>query len=220
MEKVRLFLFKPLLIIGAGGHASVLVDMLRQQKREIIGLVSPMLESKSKVFDGIEHFKSDGDVLKFDNQSVKLVNGIGSLPGNNLRAEIYSKFKALGYQFETIVASNSIVSEYVELAEGVQIFNGAIVQTNTIIGTNSIINTGAIVEHDCAIGGNNHIAPGVTLSGHVTTSEHVHVGTGATIIQNVKVGANSVVSAGAMLTKDLGENTVHFPAKPFQKSKK
>lgn len=213
-------MFKPLLIIGAGGHASVLVDMLRQQKREIIGLVSPMLESKSKVFDGIEHFKSDGDVLKFDNQSVKLVNGIGSLPGNNLRAEIYSKFKALGYQFETIVASNSIVSEYVELAEGVQIFNGAIVQTNTIIGTNSIINTGAIVEHDCAIGGNNHIAPGVTLSGHVTTSEHVHVSTGATIIQNVKIGANSVVSAGATLTKDLGENTVHFPAKPFQKNKK
>lgn len=211
---------KPLLILGAGGHASVLLDMLRQQKREIIGVVSPMLESKSKVFDGIEHFKNDDDILTFDSQSIKLVNGIGSLPGSNLRTIIYDKFKALGYEFETVIAHSAIISDYAKLAEGVQIFTGAIVQTNASIGANTIINTGAIIEHDCIIGENNHIAPGVTLSGQVTTEQSVHIGTAAAVIQNIKIGANSVVAGGAILTNNLRQNSIHFPAKPFEKFKK
>jgi sugar O-acyltransferase (sialic acid O-acetyltransferase NeuD family) len=214
---VRLFLSKPLLIIGAGGHASVLVDILRQQKREILGVVSPQIESKSKVFDGIQHFKSDDDVLKFDNQSVNLVNGIGSLPGNHLRAVLFNKFKTLGFEFETVVANNAIVSDYVELAEGVQIFTGAIVQTNVSIGTNTIINTGSIIEHDCAIGRHNHIAPGVTLSGQVTTSEYVHIGTGASVIQSVSIGNNVVIGSGTTITKNIAKNMVCLSARITQK---
>jgi len=210
-------LSKALLIIGAGGHASVLVDILRQQNREILGIVSPEIELKNRVFDGIEHFKNDDDVLKFDNQSVKLVNGLGSLPGNNLRTVLFSKFKGLGYEFETVIASNSIVSEYVELAEGVQIFNGAIVQTNVIIGANSIINTGSIIEHDCVIGGNNHIAPGVTLSGNVSTSEHVHIGTGASVIQSISIGENSIIGAGTIATKNIADNIISYPSKGITK---
>jgi sugar O-acyltransferase (sialic acid O-acetyltransferase NeuD family) len=210
-------LSKPLLIIGAGGHASVLVDILRQQKREILGVVSPQIESKSKVFDGIEHFKSDDDVLKFDNQSVNLVNGIGSLPGNHLRAVLFNKFKTLGYEFETVVANNAIVSDYAELAEGVQIFAGAIVQTNTSIGANTIINTGSIIDHDCIIGRHNHIAPGVTLSGHVSTSEYVHIGTGASVIQSVSIGGNSIVGAGATATKNIADNMVYYPSEGIRK---
>lgn len=208
---------KPLLIIGAGGHASVLVDILRQQKREILGVVSPQIESKSKVFDGIEHFKSDDDVLKFDNQSVNLVNGIGSLPGNHLRTVLFNKFKTLGYEFETVVANNAIVSDYVELAEGVQIFTGVIVQTNVSIGANTIINTGSIIEHDCAIGRHNHIAPGVTLSGHVLTSEYVHIGTGASVIQSVSIGGNSIIGAGAIATKNIADNMVYYPSEGIRK---
>lgn len=208
---------KQLIVLGTGGHASVLIDILRQQHREILGVVSPDLIVRSKVFDGIEHFKSDEDVLKFDNRSVKLVNGIGSLPDSNLRSKVFSKFKALGYEFETVIAPSAIISDYATLDEGVQIFTSAIVQTNAFVGANSIINTGAIVEHDCVIGVNNHIAPGVTLSGQVITAANVHVGTGASIIQNVSVGVNSVVAAGSVLTKCLGENLLHLPAVAFQK---
>lgn len=215
--KVRLFLSKPLLIIGAGGHASVLVDILRQQKREILGVVSPQIESKSKVFDGIEHFNNDDDIFTFDNQSIKLVNGIGSLPGNRLRTFIYDKFKALGYEFETVIAHSAIVSDYVELAEGVQIFAGAIVQTNASIGANTIINTGSIIDHDCIIGRHNHIAPGVTLSGHVSTSEYVHIGTGASVIQSISIGGSSIIGAGAIATKNIADNMIYYPSEGIRK---
>lgn len=210
---------KPLLILGSGGHASVLVDILLQQKREILGVVSPQIESKSKVFDGIKNFKNDDDVLQFEKQSIKLVNGIGSLPGNSLRASIYSKFKALGYEFETIIAPNAIISKCTELHEGVQVFTGAIIQTGVKIYQNTIVNTGAIIDHDCVIGENNHIAPGVTLSGQVTTSKHVHIGTGASVIQSVSIGNDVVIGAGATITKNIEPNIVCLPARITKKVK-
>ncbi len=202
---------KPLLIIGAGGHASVLVDILRQQNRDITGIVSPKIESNIKVFEGIKHFNNDDDILKFDNHTIKLVNGIGSLPGNNLRAFIYEKFKTLGYKFETVIANSAIVSDYAELKEGAQVFAGAIVQTNASIGENSIINTGAIIEHDCYIGIHNHIAPGATLSGQVSSKENVHFGTGSSVIQSINVNQNVVIGAGTTITKNVNKNTICYP---------
>lgn len=208
---------KALLIIGAGGHASVLVDILRQQKREIVGIVSPEIELKSKVFDGIEHFKNDDDVLKFDNKSIELVNGIGSLPGSQIRALIYLKFLALGYKFASVIATSATISDFAEIQSGVQVFAGAIIQTGATIGANTIINTGVIIEHGCFIGQNNHIAPGATLSGQVHTNEFIHIGTGATVIQGVNIGNKVVIGAGATITKDVEENTICFPARITKK---
>ena len=208
---------KPLLILGAGGHASVLVDILLQQNRDILGVVSPQVVSESKVFDRIEIFHNDDDVLQFDKSLIKLVNGIGSMPNTQLRSIIYNKFKVLGYEFETVIADNSIISKYANLDEGVQVFSGAIIQTDATIGANSIINSGAIIEHGCIIGSNNHIAPGATLSGHVHTKEFVHVGTGASVIQEINVAKNVVIGAGAIITSDIEQNTICYPAKVVKK---
>jgi sugar O-acyltransferase (sialic acid O-acetyltransferase NeuD family) len=210
-------LSKPLLILGAGGHASVLVDILLQQNRDILGVVSPQVVSESKVFDRIEIFHNDDDVLQFDKSLIKLVNGIGSMPNTQLRSIIYNKFKVLGYEFETVIADNSIISKYANLDEGVQVFSGAIIQTDATIGANSIINSGAIIEHGCIIGSNNHIAPGATLSGQVHTKEFVHVGTGASVIQEINVAKNVVIGAGAIITNDIEESTICYPARVVKK---
>ncbi len=203
---------KPLLIIGAGGHASVLVDILRQQKREILGIVSPEMDVTRKVFQGIQHYSSDDDILNFESESIMLVNGIGSLPKSNLRSKIYDKFVALGFKFSQVVASDAKISDFAELSDGVQVMQGVIIQAGTIVGANTIVNTGAIIDHDCNIGMFNHIAPGVTLSGQVQTEKGVHIGTGASVIQSVSIGKNSVIGAGSTIAKDVAENVVCFPA--------
>jgi sugar O-acyltransferase (sialic acid O-acetyltransferase NeuD family) len=210
-------LYKPLLVIGAGGHASVLVDILLHQKRKILGVVGPQIVSESKVFDGIEVFNNDDDVLEFNKSAIKLVNGIGSMPKSQLRSIIFNKFKALGYEFETVISDSSIVSPYAKLDEGAQIFPGAIIQTDVTIGANTIINSGAIIEHGCVIGNDNHIAPGATLSGQVHTKEFVHVGTGASVIQNINIARNVVIGAGAIVTNNVEQNTICFPARAVKR---
>lgn len=194
---------KPLIILGAGGHAAVLMDTLKVQDAEILGLVSPELDIHRRVLQGIPHYLQDDDVLTFSSDDIRLVNGLGSLPGNTLRSKLFEQFIALGYVFESVIADSAIVSPYADLGHGVQVMPGAIIQAGAIIGSNSIINSGAIIEHDCIIGAHNHIAPGVTLSGDVITEDHVHIGTGASVIQGIQLANDVVVSAGVAVTKNI-----------------
>ncbi len=200
------------MIIGGGGHASVLVDVLRQQQREIIAVVS-LERPSAKIFDDIRWFRHDSSVLKFDKDEVKLVNGVGSLPGHNSRALLFQRFVKLGYEFETVVATSAVLSKSCSLAQGVQVMPGAIIQTGVTVGENSIINTGAIIEHDCEIGGDNHVAPGVTLSGGVQSLSGAHFGTGCSVIQKICIGENAVVGAGAVLSQNLLDRGVCYPAR-------
>jgi sugar O-acyltransferase (sialic acid O-acetyltransferase NeuD family) len=208
---------KPVIVLGAGGHAAVLIDILKQQKRKIVAIVSPDFTQKGPVFDGIEVLLQDKDVLNFEPETITLVNGIGSIPGNKLRENLYKDFIDKGYHFETVVSDNAIVSHYAILADGVQVMAGAVIQVGTSIGANCIINTSAIIDHDCEIGRHNHIAPGATLSGGVVTGDGVHIGTGANIIQLITVGADVVVGAGTTITKDVEKNTICYPARIFKK---
>jgi sugar O-acyltransferase (sialic acid O-acetyltransferase NeuD family) len=202
-------------VLGAGGHAAVVVEMLRQLNYNIVGLVAQEKPVKQALFEGLAWYSSDDDVFSFDKDVILLVNAIGSIPGQNTRFKIYDKFKELGYHFTTLVSPNAIVSDYATLSEGVQVMPGAIVNVNACIGENSIINSGAIVEHDCVIGRHNHIAPGAVLSGGVVTNECVHIGTGAKIIQGIRIGERTTVGAGVTATKDLDSNKTLYVAKPF-----
>lgn len=208
---------KPLIIIGAGGHASVLVDILRQQKRSIIGIVSPSLGLSRSALHGIHHYTNDDDVLNFDPNDILLVNGIGSLPGSNLRAEIFDKFSALGFEFSCVVASDATISDFARLSHGVQILNGSIVQAGCVIGDNTIVNTGTSIDHDSHIGENNHLAPGVTISGQVNTKANVHFGTGASVIHNISIGNDVVIGAGATITADIENNMICYPPRIIKK---
>lgn len=206
---------KPVLVLGAGGHAAVLVDMLRQLNHTIVGLVARDKPADKPVFSGIPYYASDEDVFSFDKEQVLLANGIGSLPGRNVRSKVHQQFKQAGYQFVTVVSPYAIVSDYSRLAEGVQVMPGAIINANSVIGESTIVNSGAIVEHDCKIGRHNHIAPGVALSGDVVSGDYVHIGTGASVIQGVTIGDNVMVGAGATVTRNLDSNKKLYVAKPF-----
>ena len=205
------------LLIGAGGHASVLLDMLIEQDVNILGYVSPSPATNQSLFSKYHWFKKDDDILDFDKDVVKLINGIGSLPKNTLRIKLYNKYKKLGYKFETLVSKHATISTSVKLEEGVQVMNGAIIQTGAYIGYNSIINTGSIIDHDCSIGINNHIAPGVTISGQVISGSNVHFGTGSSVIQSIRIGENTVIGAGTTITNSVDRNMICYPARIFTK---
>lgn len=203
------------MVIGAGGHASVLVDILRQLDVEILAIVSKEKPSEGGIYSQIPWYQNDEDVLRFDKSAVFLVNGIGSMPGSDIRHKIHSKFKQLGYCFYSIISPKAIVSSFSCIEEGVQILPGCIVNTNVSVGEGTILNSGAIIEHDCKIGKYNHIAPGAVLSGSVITENFVHIGTGAQVIQGIRIGESTLVGAGATVTKNLDSNKTLYVAKPF-----
>lgn len=204
---------KPLVMLGAGGHAAVLAEILLEQKLPLIAVVAPGPIPANSPLAGLKRIASDEQLIStYSPEEVELVNGLGSIPGNNLRWKLFEFFSAKGYRFASVISLKANLSNYLELAEGVQIMMGAQVQTNARIGKNTIINTGAIVEHDCKIGAHNHLAPGVTLSGGVITASQVHIGTGASVIQNIQIGEQAVIGAGATVVRDVPTKQIIIPA--------
>lgn len=208
---------KPVLLIGAGGHAKVLLDILLNESANIVGI----LEQNPTVANlyGVPIIGTDETVKNFSPTQIVLVNGIGSATGTALRRRIYDKFTAWGYAFRQVIHSKAIISPRAQLGLGVQIMAGAIVNIGSVIGDDTIINTGASIDHDCRIGAHTHIAPGCVLSGGVTVGANSHIGTGTTVIQDVTIGQNVLIGAGSAVIGNIpaGERAMGVPARYRQK---
>ncbi len=194
----------PLIVIGAGGHARVLIDALRAARRDILGVVDPKMASGAGPF-GLKVLGGDEAIGQHQPAHVHLVNGIGGIGSTGPRDEVFRRFKARGYTFATVVHPSAVVSEFAALQEGAQVMAGCVVQCGATIGANSIVNTRASVDHDCKIGQSVHIAPGVTLSGTVIVGDGSHIGTGACVIQGIRIGRDCLVAAGAVVYRDLAD---------------
>lgn len=211
---------KPAIVMGSGGHARVLLGMLRRLQVPILGIVDPNRPVSSD-FAGIRILGDDEIIFNYTNNQVQLVNGIGSLPGDaGRRALLFDSFQRRGYHFNKLIDPNAFVDCDTVLASGVQVMAGVIIQTGTKIAENSIINSGAIVEHDCKIGKHVHLAPGAVLSGGVEVGDHVHIGTGATVIQGIRIGEGSVLGAGSVVTSDVGCRQIVYPARSHRQDLK
>lgn len=193
---MRLSLAK-IILLGTGGHAKVLADILLQKGQEIVATVSPGERSDNFPLATVSHYTEDESVHEFSPDEHYLVNGIGFLPETTLRERLFVDFKEKGFSFFSVVSPHAVVSPFATLAEGVQVMAGAIIQAGTAIASNSIINTGAQVDHDCIVGAHSHIAPSATLCGHVTVGNNVHIGAGATVIQSINIESRAIIGVGA-----------------------
>ncbi|CAA7603173.1 Bacterial transferase hexapeptide (six repeats) [Acididesulfobacillus acetoxydans] len=196
---------KPLIIIGAGGQAKVLLDILLAQNAAILGLTDADTASPGvgRHVLGVPVLGGDSRVLEHSPEDIRLVNALGSVRRTGKRREIFRHFRALGYSFASVFHPAAVISRLTELGEGVQLMAGAVVQAGAVLGDNVLVNTRACVDHDCRIGAHAHLAPGATLSGGVTLGEGVHVGTGAVIIQGIMIGDGATIGAGAVVVRDV-----------------
>jgi len=108
--------------------------------------------------------------------------------------------------------------KFVSIGEGTIICGGVIITVNIEIGKHVILNLSCTVGHDTTIGDFSSFMPTVNISGEVNIKESVYVGTGAKIINQLDIGENTIVGAGAVVSKSLPPNctAVGVPAKPIK----
>lgn len=205
----------PIIVIGGGGHAKVLIESLQLQKRSILGITDSNENKKGSTLFGVPVIGDDNMILQHSPKSIQLVNGIGAVQSTTIREEIFNVFKKHNYIFAHSIHPSSVLSPSSNFSEGVQIMAGSIIQPDTIIGKNTIINTKTSIDHDCTIGDHVHLAPGVTINGTVNIKNGVLVGAGSTILQNLIIGENSIIGAGSVVIDDVPNNVkmTGIPAK-------
>ncbi|MGE3335558.1 MAG: acetyltransferase [Rhodospirillaceae bacterium] len=197
-----------LYVLCAGGHARVLVDILRRQGKVVAGLADDDSALHGSNLDDVPVIGGSDTLLARAGADIQLVNALGNSPrmgdaGLGPRRALFTRFKEKGFRFESVISPDARISARALLNEGVQVITGAIIHPGCLIGANCIINTGAQVDHDCRIGDHCHIAPAAVLCGGVTVGEDCHVGAGAVVVPGVTIGAGALIGAGATVVTDI-----------------
>lgn len=209
----------PVIGLGAGGHAKVVIDILQLMGGfDIRGLLDPRRDAAVDELD-VPVLGDDSLLPALVAQGVRSAFlGVGGTNGTDRRRAIYDAARRLGVEFVAAIHPRSVIARSAELGAGPTIMAGAIVNAGARVGNNVIVNSGAIVEHDCVLGDHVHIATGARLGGGVRVEVSAHIGIGATVLQGVNVGAGSFVGAGAVVLRDVPARTVvvGVPARPLR----
>ena len=116
------------------------------------------------------------------------------------------------------------VSQIAKMFTGIEIHPGATIGHGFFIDHG----TGVVIGETTEIGNNCTIYQGVTLGGtgkdlgkrHPTIGDNVLVGAGAKVLGPVNIGSNSKIAAGAVVLRDIPEDStaVGIPAKVVRKA--
>lgn len=192
-----------LFIVGAGGHAKVVLATALEAGYKVVGLLD---EDSSKWGSELLGVPVLGPLsLLKKREGYQAILAIGD---NEARRRIDQEFKAI--RWAALVHPRAYVHPSATLGEGTVVFAGAIVQPMARVGRHVIINTGVIVEHDCEIGDFSHLAPGVRLAGGVKVGDQCLLGIGATAVPLVKIGDGSIVGAGSVVVKDIPPRSLTY----------
>lgn len=205
-----------IVIIGAGGHGRVLLEVLRGRRtRGLLGFTDADASLHGRRIDSLPVLGTDAAIAALPRRGTSLVNGIGVGQGLSLRRRIFLEFRRRGFRFPPVSASSASVARTAALGEGAQILTRAVVHPGARIGANTVVNTGAIIEHDVCVGDHAFIAPGAVLCGGVVVGEGAFVGAGAVVCPGVVIGAGARLAAGGVLLRNAppGRTLMGVPAR-------
>lgn len=198
-----------IVVIGGGGHAKVLLSILRKLKNyRILGYTD---QKNLGDLLGAPYLGGDEVLgsLKAERAQLNAAIGVGQIGLGRHRERIESSLHALELGFPNIVSPSAIVNEEVSLAGAVVIMDGAVINCGSSIGRGAILNSNSTVEHDVMIADWVHVAPGATISGGVNVGRFSIIGAGATVIQGINIASDCIVGAGATVVRDLVEPGVY-----------
>lgn len=210
---------KKIAIFGAGGFG-----------REVKTIIDE-INKNNNIYDFVGYFddgKEQGTIIN----DFPVLGGLNEL--NNfeeglcvvicvadpkIKKNIIKRIENKNISYPSIVHPKaSISNDYVSIGKGCIICEGTIITCNIDIENFVILNLSCTVGHDTKIGAFSSFMPSVNISGEVYIEECVYVGTGAKIINLLEIGANTIIGAGAVVSKSLPANctAVGIPAKPIK----
>lgn len=204
---------KEIVIIGTGGHAKVVADIVLQQKKfKVVAFLDAFKKEDS--FLGLPILGGE-DVITEQNLSA----GIIAIGDNHVRRKVAEKILAQNSDFEFITAIHpaAVVAPSATIGPGSVLMAGSIVNPDTKIGRHCILNTQCTIDHDGVMHDYSSLAPGTSLGGTVVVGEETAIGVGANVRHGIKIGSHSVIGVGAAVISDFPESSVGLGV-PCQKT--
>ena len=211
-----------ILIVGAGGHAHVVADILLRAREAGAGLAPVGLVDDDERLVG-------SVVLGLP--VVGTIAGLGRVPhdvvvvaigDNATRKRLFERLRDGGERFAIARHPSAVIASDVVIGDGTMVCAGAIVNPGSVVGANAILNTACSVDHHNHVGDHAHVAPGAHTASGVRIDEGALLGVGAAVVPGVRIGAWSRVGAGAAVIDDVpdGITVAGVPARPLRAARR
>lgn len=199
-----------IILLGAKGHAKVIIDMLHKQSQEVyddIFLLDDNADLIGKSIMGHKILGPISDCVKYPDS--RFIISIGK---NHVRKALAEKYDL---NYISVIHPNAVIGEDVTIAKGTVVMAGAVINSGVTIGEHCIVNTGSTIDHDCRLASYVHLSPGVHLGGTVKIDSETWMGIGSCCKNNINVGERVIVGAGGIVVHDILESGTYVgvPAK-------
>lgn len=194
----------PVVLVGAGGHAKVVLDILERAGRyRVLGVFD---DEAAKWGGRLGGHRIVGGVEELFARWHGRAAAVVAIGDNHARRRVAGRLAEHGIPLATAVHPTAVVGGEVTLGAGTVVMALGVVNPGTVTGRGVVVNTSASVDHDCVLGDWAFVGPGARLAGGVRVGELSLVGTGATVIPGRAVGRNARVGAGAVVIDDVPDD--------------
>lgn len=199
---------KEIFVLGIGGSTPVFIDIAEACDYKIAGLYHYNDERTGENDHGYPILGSFEDLYQSDIKGKMFLLSQGDM---KIREEVTNKIKQLGGLIPTLVHPTSVISKYAKISnKGVIIGANCIVQADSVIKSNAVLRDMALVCHQTIIGNYCFVGPKALVGAHIEVQDFAFIGQDALLVSGKvgTMGANSLLGAGAVLTKELPANVV------------
>ncbi len=191
-----------IVIIGAGGHGRVVLDILKNNHQfEVVGFLDSNQSLVHTIVDGIEVIGDLTVISRF--RELGIGGAIVAIGDNRVRTKYASELDAAGISLVNAIHPSASIADNARIGKNVVIASGVNICTHVKLEDSVICNTGCIIDHESLIRRAVHICPGVKIAGHVTINEAAFIGIGATIIQGTTIGESVIAGAGTVILENV-----------------
>lgn len=207
-----------IVVVGAGETAEIAYEYFTHDSPDEVvafAVESPYLGDRTELY-GLPVVPLDGLAASHPPREHKAFVAISSTQLNRLRRRLYDTVKQAGFECASYVSSKAFVWPGVEVGENTFIFENNVLQRHVKVGDNVILWSGSQVLHRTVIRDDCFISSHVVIAGFCEIGRASFMGVNSCVGDELTIGDDCVVGAGAVVVKDLAPRGVYVgnPAKP------
>ena len=206
---------KPVAVIGYSGHGFVAVDILLCGGATVAAYCDR--EQKANNPFSLQYLGTETDTAAME--WLKNNNYFIAVGDNRIREKIYRQLTQTLSAPVNAIHPSAVISPSVKLEDGIMIAAGAVINPLSHIGKGAVCNTSSSIDHECVVDDFAHIGPGAILCGNVKVGARTFVGAGAVVRQGITIGKDVMIGMGCVVVKDVpdGMIVVGNPQKELRK---
>lgn len=182
-----------LIILGAGGHAHSIAEMVLQQNEYVLaGFLDDAYPGILSIW-GVPVLGKLAGVADFRSLADSAFVAIGS---SAVRESLFEDLSGAGFELPSIIHARAIVSPRASLGRGVAIMAGAVVGTEASLGDGVIVNAGAVVDHHARVEAFGHLGVNAAMAGGSRLGRGAWMQAGSALGYGVEVSPGQVLAPG------------------------